>query len=55
MYLAIITLTKISILFFDLRIFPNPGFRAACDIGMTWVSISGMIFLTMQTFQVHPD
>ncbi|OIW23035.1 hypothetical protein CONLIGDRAFT_550013, partial [Coniochaeta ligniaria NRRL 30616] len=54
MYLAIITLTKISILFFYLRIFPNPGFRAACYIIMTWVSITGIVFLAMQIFQCIP-
>jgi hypothetical protein len=54
MYLAIITLTKISVLFFYLRIFPNRGFHAAAYVIMGWVSISGIIFLAMQIFQCIP-
>lgn len=54
MYLAIIALTKISILFFYLRIFPNRGFHAVAYAIMAWVSASGMIFLLMQIFQCIP-
>ncbi|KAH8907340.1 hypothetical protein BR93DRAFT_951515 [Coniochaeta sp. PMI_546] len=54
MYLAIITLTKISIVLFYLRIFPSPGFRVACYIVMIWVSISGMVFLVIQICQCIP-
>jgi hypothetical protein len=54
MYLAIITLTKISILFFYLRIFPSPAFRRVCYLVMAWVSISGLLFLLLQIFQCIP-
>lgn len=54
MYLAIIALTKISVLFFYLRIFPNRGFRAVAYVVMAWVGVSGAIFLLMQIFQCIP-
>lgn len=54
MYLIIITLTKVSILFFYLRIFPNPRFRQVCYMVMAWVSITGLIFLLLQIFQCIP-
>ena len=54
MYLAVIALTKISLLFFYLRIFPNPRFRLSCYLTMAWVSASGLIFLIMQVFQCVP-
>ncbi|KAK0741849.1 hypothetical protein B0T21DRAFT_306114 [Apiosordaria backusii] len=53
-YLAILALTKISILCFYLRIFPNPTFRIVTFVVMTWVSLSGVIFVFCQIFQCVP-
>lgn len=54
LYLAIIALTKLSILCFYLRIFPNPAFRRFAFTVMTWVAVSGLIFITIQIFQCTP-
>jgi hypothetical protein len=53
-YLVILALTKISILYFYLRIFPTRGFRIAAYIIMGWVAISHLIFVFMQVFQCTP-
>lgn len=46
--------TKVSILFFYLRIFPSPKFRIATFIVMGWVIVSNIIFIFMQIFQCIP-
>ncbi|KAK4204714.1 hypothetical protein QBC40DRAFT_164105 [Triangularia verruculosa] len=53
-YLAILALTKISILCFYLRIFSQPTFRVITFIVMTWVGLSGVIFVFCQIFQCIP-
>jgi hypothetical protein len=53
-YLTVLVLTKISILFFYLRIFPQKKFRRACYGVMGWVGASGIIFVCMQIFQCLP-
>lgn len=53
-YLTVLVLTKISILFFYLRIFPQRKFRWACYGVMAWVGVSGVIFVFMQIFQCIP-
>lgn len=53
-YLTVLVLTKISILFFYLRIFPQKKFRWACYAVMAWVGGSGVIFVFMQIFQCLP-
>ncbi|KAJ9138643.1 CFEM domain-containing protein [Pleurostoma richardsiae] len=53
-YLAILILTKIAILFFYLRIFPNRRFRKITYAVMVWVGLSGLILLSMQIFQCNP-
>lgn len=53
-YLAVLILTKISILFFYLRIFPQRKFRWTCYGVMAWVASSGIIFIFMQIFQCLP-
>ncbi|KAK3343865.1 CFEM domain-containing protein [Lasiosphaeria hispida] len=54
MYLTILTLTKLSILWFYLRIFPNVMFRSTAYVVMAWVSLSGVIFVILQIFQCVP-
>ncbi|KAK0705085.1 hypothetical protein B0H67DRAFT_370576 [Lasiosphaeris hirsuta] len=54
LYLAILTLTKLSILWFYLRIFPNAMFRFTAYAVMAWVSLSGAIFVFLQIFQCVP-
>lgn len=53
-YLAVLVLTKISILFFYLRIFPQRKFRWACYAVMGWVGLSGTVFVFLQIFQCVP-
>ncbi|KAK0626376.1 hypothetical protein B0T14DRAFT_387386, partial [Immersiella caudata] len=53
-YLIILTLTKVSILCFYLRIFPNRTFRICSFVTMAWVGISGIIFVFLQLFQCVP-
>lgn len=53
-YLAILSLTKISILLFSMRIFPQQGFRRACIACIAWIAASGLAFLFMQIFQCWP-
>ncbi|KAK1499259.1 CFEM domain-containing protein [Colletotrichum tamarilloi] len=54
MYLACLGLTKISVLFFYLRIFPNKSFRWATYATMTFIIISTTVILFMQIFQCIP-
>lgn len=53
-YLTVLVLTKISILFFYLRIFPQKKFRWACYAVMGWVGLSGLAFVFLQIFQCVP-
>ncbi|KAK4655854.1 hypothetical protein QC762_306080 [Podospora pseudocomata] len=53
-YLVILALTKISILCFYLRIFPQLHFRTITLVVMTWVGLSGLIFVFCQIFQCAP-
>ncbi|KAM7193358.1 hypothetical protein V8F20_008408 [Naviculisporaceae sp. PSN 640] len=53
-YLAILTLTKISILVFYLRIFPSTTFRAITYIIILWIAISGIVSVFIQIFQCTP-
>ncbi|POS73752.1 CFEM domain-containing protein [Diaporthe helianthi] len=53
-YLTVLVLTKISVLFFYLRIFPQKKFRWACYGVMAWVGVSGLTFVFMQIFQCLP-
>ncbi|KAK4189845.1 hypothetical protein QBC35DRAFT_122246 [Podospora australis] len=53
-YLTIISLTKVSILCFYLRIFPNRPFRICTYTVMAWVVISGVVFVFCQIFQCVP-
>ncbi|KAK3314694.1 hypothetical protein B0H66DRAFT_318813 [Apodospora peruviana] len=54
LYLSILTLTKISILCFYLRIFPHRTFRAALYGVMAWVAVSGLAWLLAQILQCVP-
>ena len=54
LYLIILTLTKISILCFYLRIFANRTFRVCSFVTMAWVVVSGVIFVFLQLFQCVP-
>ncbi|KAK1633460.1 CFEM domain-containing protein [Colletotrichum phormii] len=53
-YLACLGLTKISVLFFYLRIFPNKSFRWATYATMIYIIISTTVVLFMQIFQCIP-
>ncbi|OHE97032.1 CFEM domain-containing protein [Colletotrichum orchidophilum] len=53
-YLACLGLTKISVLFFYLRIFPNKSFRWATYATMAYIIISTTVVLLMQIFQCIP-
>ncbi|KUI58930.1 hypothetical protein VP1G_06207 [Cytospora mali] len=54
LYLTLLGLTKVSILFFYLRIFPNPRFRMLCWVVMCWVLVSTTTFVILQIFQCTP-
>ncbi|KAK7747878.1 hypothetical protein SLS53_001129 [Cytospora paraplurivora] len=54
LYLALLGLTKVSILFFYLRIFPNPRFRTLCWMVMCWVLLATTTFIILQIFQCRP-
>ncbi|KAF4817812.1 Satratoxin biosynthesis SC1 cluster protein 4 [Colletotrichum siamense] len=54
LYLACLGLTKISVLFFYLRIFPNKPFRWATYGTMGYIIISTTVLLFMQIFQCIP-
>ncbi|GKT47140.1 uncharacterized protein ColSpa_07321 [Colletotrichum spaethianum] len=53
-YLTCLGLTKISVLFFYLRIFPNKSFRRATYAAMSYIALSTTIMLFMQIFQCIP-
>ncbi|OHW92654.1 CFEM domain-containing protein-like protein [Colletotrichum incanum] len=53
-YLTCLGLTKISVLFFYLRIFPNKSFRHATYAAMAYIASSTTIMLFMQIFQCIP-
>ncbi|KAK1958578.1 hypothetical protein LY78DRAFT_373371 [Colletotrichum sublineola] len=53
-YLTCLGLTKISVLFFYLRIFPNKSFRYATYATMSYIGLSTTILLFMQIFQCIP-
>lgn len=53
-YLVILALTKISLLCFFLRIFPNSTFRWATYITMLITGMSTTVFVFMQIFQCRP-
>ncbi|KAL1876951.1 hypothetical protein Daus18300_002558 [Diaporthe australafricana] len=53
-YVTVLSLTKISILFFFLRIFPNERFRLCCWIVMGWIAVSSAVFLFVGMFQCMP-
>ena len=54
LYLTLLGLTKISILFFFLRIFPNDKFRSCCWAVMAWVAVSSVLFIFLQILQCLP-
>ncbi|KAK2022088.1 CFEM domain-containing protein [Colletotrichum zoysiae] len=54
LYLTCLGLTKISVLFFYLRIFPNKSFRHATYATMCYIGLSTTILLFMQIFQCMP-
>ncbi|ROW06945.1 hypothetical protein VMCG_04161 [Cytospora schulzeri] len=54
LYLTLLGLTKVSVLFFYLRLFPNPRFRVLCWAVMCWVLVSTTTFVTLQIFQCTP-
>lgn len=54
MYLTLLGLTKVSLLFFYLRLFPNPRFRLLCWAVMCWVLVSTTTFVLLQVFQCTP-
>ncbi|KAB5586220.1 hypothetical protein GE09DRAFT_57528 [Coniochaeta sp. 2T2.1] len=54
LYLSIIFLTKVAILLFYIRLFPQAVFRRTCYLVLCWVSITGIVLLTMQIFQCIP-
>ncbi|KAH6676102.1 hypothetical protein F5X68DRAFT_278261 [Plectosphaerella plurivora] len=53
-YLVMLALTKISLLCFFLRVFPNVKFRWATFATMAYVAISATILVFMQIFQCLP-
>lgn len=54
LYLTLLGLTKVSVIFFYLRIFPNPRFRVFCWVVMCWVLVSTTTFVILQIFQCTP-
>src|SRR3569833_1738588 len=54
LYLAILCLTKLSILCFYLRIFPQSTFRRATFLVIAWVVLSTLVLLGLQIFQCVP-
>ena len=54
LYVAVLNLTKLSILFFYLRVFPNKTFRLITHIVMAWVFITSVVFFFMVIFQCIP-
>jgi hypothetical protein len=54
LYLAIILLTKVSLLLFYLRIFPRRGFQNITRLVLVFVICSGIVILFLQIFQCLP-
>lgn len=54
LYLAVILLTKVSLLSFYLRIFPRRGFQNVTKVVLVFVICSGVIILFLQIFQCLP-
>ncbi|KAL1620177.1 hypothetical protein SLS56_009807 [Neofusicoccum ribis] len=54
LYLVIISMTKISILFFYLRIFPDKSFRKMVYVVMGFCVAYMVVFLIVSIFQCHP-
>ncbi|KUI73557.1 hypothetical protein VM1G_09165 [Cytospora mali] len=54
LYLTLLGLTKVSVLCFYLRIFPNPRFRVLCWVVICWVLVSTTTFVILQIFQCTP-
>ena len=54
LYLMTLTITKMSILLFYLRIFPRQGFRIATYLILVFVALSGIVVLFLQIFQCRP-
>jgi len=53
-YLVLLSLTKISLLCFYLRIFPQPAFRLAVHATLGCIVLSGLVILFLQIFQCTP-
>lgn len=53
-YLAVLALSKLVILAFFLRIFPNPWFRRTVYATMAFVAVSALTFIFLQIFQCLP-
>jgi hypothetical protein len=51
---VVITLNKVALLVFYLRIFPNRKFRILCYAGMVFVGFSGIAYIIATTFQCAP-
>ncbi|KAG9257508.1 CFEM domain-containing protein [Emericellopsis atlantica] len=53
-YLFCLSLTKVSMIFFYLRVFPNRGFRYAAFATMAFVIIPTVVLIFAQIFQCSP-
>ena len=53
-YIVVLTLVKLSILFFYLRIFPRPQFRRTVKATLGFVAIYGLSFIFVIVFQCKP-
>jgi hypothetical protein len=54
LYILSKVLTKISLLVFFLRVFPQRWFRLATLITIAWVAVHGLVFLLLIGFQCTP-
>ncbi|KAI8623550.1 hypothetical protein F5Y19DRAFT_481583 [Xylariaceae sp. FL1651] len=54
LYLTLLALTKIAILCFYLRIFPNKSFRIAVWVTTGWVALATVVFVFLSIFQCSP-
>ena len=54
LYLAVILLTKVSLLSFYLRIFPRRGFQIITKVVLLFVITSGLVILFTEIFQCLP-
>lgn len=53
-YQAVISLTKLAMLFCYLRIFPQRTFRYFCYATITWVALSGAMYIVLFIAQCRP-